>query len=245
MRIFRMLFLLVDLLLAIGFFKNVSTELSRSCPRLTVVRPEEHVNKAVAHGAIYFFINHYVHTRMSRATYGIMCSRDFDKNDPEHLKRSATIFLGADGKWRTPGAFSNVLGKGKKITEVSSFRGSFVRYTFQNSELWDPPNLYCYSGSVSKPRWRDLDPDNFTTVCHITADMSQIPVDKLVNPSGKVYYQVAFDVVLSFGLIEMTAQIAWREKGVEKRGPAAIVYDHEPSDRISILIKDFRAFTVA
>jgi len=42
--------------------------------------------------------------------------------------------------------------------------------------------------------------------------MTQIPVDKLVNPSGKVYYRAVFDVVLSFGLIEMTAQIAWHEK---------------------------------
>jgi hypothetical protein len=55
------------------------------------------------------------------------------------------------------------------------------------------------------------DIDNFTAICQIIADLSQIPVKKMVNPSGKVYYQVAFDVVLSFGLIEMTAQIAWSE----------------------------------
>jgi uncharacterized protein YchJ len=64
----------------------------------------------------FFFINHYVQTRMSRATYGIPCSSRFDKNDPEHLKRSASIFLQANGKWYVPGSFSALLEKVCKCT---------------------------------------------------------------------------------------------------------------------------------
>jgi hypothetical protein len=42
--------------------------------------------------------------------------------------------------------------------------------------------------------------------------MSCVPAKKLINPSGKVYYHMDFEVILLFGLIEMTAQIAWLEK---------------------------------
>jgi len=41
--------------------------------------------------------------------------------------------------------------------------------------------------------------------------MSCVPVKKLVNPIGKVYYHMLFEVILLFGFIEMTAQIAWLE----------------------------------
>jgi len=131
-----------------------------------------------------------------------------------------------------------------------------------------------------------LDVDNFTAIYRIIADISCIPVKELINPFGEVYYQLDCYVVLFFGLIEMTAQIAWFEKvsliivlsfywsptnvffcwvmapgGREAvrswhspvkydvhyfhRIPATIVYDQEPSDPASILIKDFQALTMA
>jgi len=68
-------------------------------------------NKAVAHGAVFFFINHYVHMRVSRATYGIKCNIDFNKREPEHVKRSRGIYLDVDGKWTIPGSFCTVLEK--------------------------------------------------------------------------------------------------------------------------------------
>jgi len=48
------------------------------------------------------------------------------------------------------------------VSEVSSFRQSFSRNKSQKSELLlaDPPELYSYSGSVSKPKWLDMDPGN-------------------------------------------------------------------------------------
>jgi len=57
-----------------------------------------------------------------------------------------------------------------------------------------------------------LDVDNFTAIYRIIADISCIPVKELINPFGEVYYQLDCYVVLFFGLIEMTAQIAWFEK---------------------------------
>ena len=48
---------------------------------------------------------------MSRATYGVMCAFDFNKEEPEHLKRSAGIYLDADGTWKIHGGFSTILEK--------------------------------------------------------------------------------------------------------------------------------------
>jgi len=48
---------------------------------------------------------------MLRATYGAMYAIDFDKDNPEHLRRSATIYLDVDGKITIPGVFRAVLQK--------------------------------------------------------------------------------------------------------------------------------------
>ena len=52
-----------------------------------------------------------MNSRVLRATYGAMYSTDFDKDDPEHLKRSATSYLHADGNLKIPGIFKAVLQK--------------------------------------------------------------------------------------------------------------------------------------
>lgn len=38
-----------------------------------------------------------------------------------------------------------------------------------------------------------------------------------------------YEVALLFGLTELKAQLIWKEKGVEKRSNAKIVYDVEPA----------------
>ena len=44
-------------------------------------------NKAVADGAISYYIDHFVQTRVSKLTYGSRGSIDYNPNDPEHRKR--------------------------------------------------------------------------------------------------------------------------------------------------------------
>ena len=34
---------------------------------------------------------------------------------------------------------------------------------------------------------------------------------------GHAYYKADFDIILLFGMTELKAQLAWKEKGVEKR----------------------------
>jgi len=67
-------------------YKQVSEALTEK--GFSVVRPDHHVNKAVADGAISYHLDHFVQTRVSKLTYGSKGSVDYNPSNPEHLKRS-------------------------------------------------------------------------------------------------------------------------------------------------------------
>jgi hypothetical protein len=54
--------------------------------------------------------------------------------------------------------------------------------------------------------------DNFQVLCTIKADASQLlqDVEPCYGPLG-IYYQRDYDIVLSFGLTELKAQLSWVE----------------------------------
>ena len=55
--------------------------------------------------------------------------------------------------------------------------------------------------------------DNYEYLCTINASDPglQIRLSRQRNRNGRTFYKLKFDVVISFGLNEMKAQIAWRE----------------------------------
>ncbi|KAG1843333.1 hypothetical protein DFJ58DRAFT_907387 [Suillus subalutaceus] len=55
-------------------------------------RPDNHCNKAIADGAVLYFINHLVSSRVSRFTYGTECSVPFNPFDVEHRARQKEVF---------------------------------------------------------------------------------------------------------------------------------------------------------
>ena len=71
-----------------------------------------HSNKAVADGAVSFYLDHFVAARMSKIAYGVECSIPFDPTDKEHFNlRSPSMFISLAGVKQLPGAFSVILGK--------------------------------------------------------------------------------------------------------------------------------------
>jgi hypothetical protein len=56
--------------------------------------------------------------------------------------------------------------------------------------------------------------DNYQYLCTINASDPglQIRLSRQKNRNGRTFYKLKFDVVISFSLNEMKAQIAWREK---------------------------------
>jgi len=130
------------------------------------------------------------------------------------------------------GFFSAVLPKDTKVSEIQEFRHSYYRLSSDPSDLESiTTQIMCYRGLESDPRWLDEDSSMYSTLCYVTADTSQLPNPPKTSQDGRsTYHRIKFDVIMSFGLTELKAQIAWVENGVEKRSPAQIIYDEVIND---------------
>ncbi|KAF8177810.1 hypothetical protein K438DRAFT_1978424 [Mycena galopus ATCC 62051] len=78
---------------------------------LDVTRPDAHLNKAVADGAVSFYIDHHVSVRVARFTYGMKCSEAYNPNNGEHATRVESLYRGVSGESLIPGRFSAILKK--------------------------------------------------------------------------------------------------------------------------------------
>ncbi|KAF6743411.1 hypothetical protein DFP72DRAFT_933565 [Ephemerocybe angulata] len=195
---------------------------------LNVLRPDTHVNKAVADGAISFYLDHRVGSRMSRFTFGVNCHVPYNPSDEDHRVRSITSWLSPSGARRLPGYFSVILPKNTQVSETKEFKRSYFEESdylanFSNVSV----ELDCYRGKVENPKWADVDSENYSNMCTVNVDLSQM--GKALGPfkgsGGRVYYKADFDIVLLFGLTELKAQLVWKEKGKERRSTAKIVYE--------------------
>ena len=68
-------------------------------------------NKAVSDGAISFYLDHFVRTRVSKVTYGTNSIRSYDSSDPEHVTRQGKAFMSVSGSKRIGNLFSIILPK--------------------------------------------------------------------------------------------------------------------------------------
>ncbi|KAJ7057214.1 hypothetical protein C8F01DRAFT_1061528 [Mycena amicta] len=188
---------------------------------LDVSRPESHVNKAVSDGAVSFYLDHYVSARFSKDTYGIKMRVPYEPSNSEHSRRSHLRFINANGEEFISNTFASILRRGTRVSETEEFRRSFRQITPTIPDPWVfKVRILRYQGTNRDPQWLDVDSQNYSTLCTVRAERYDIAqtLDPLFGPKGKLYYQLEFDVVLSFGMT-VTAQIAWKENGVEKRGP--------------------------
>lgn len=68
-------------------------------------------NKAVADGAISFYLDHSVGARVSKFSYGTNCNRSYNHSDIEHAQRSSSIYIDLNGQQRIPNCFDVILPK--------------------------------------------------------------------------------------------------------------------------------------
>ena len=68
-------------------------------------------NKAVSDGALSFYHDHFVRTRVSKFTYGNFCSFRFDPAAPDHQQRLRAAFTDLSGIRRIRGSFNIILPK--------------------------------------------------------------------------------------------------------------------------------------
>ncbi|KAH9946441.1 hypothetical protein B0H21DRAFT_693711 [Amylocystis lapponica] len=200
---------------------------------LNLSRPDTHTSKAVAEGAVSYYLDHFVSVRMSRVAYGVRCLTPYDLNDPEHYKRRGGVCTQASGRRYLPDAYSVILPKGVRTRENEEKRHLFVRTARQPSALHAIiAEITCYRGRNRDPIWTDIEPgqsghpEMFSDVCTVHADTSQVIQTMQHGPNG-AYYALEFEIILLCGLTELKAQISWVEDGVEKRGAAQVVYDDD------------------
>ena len=68
-------------------------------------------SKAVSDGAISFYLDHFVRTRVSTVTYGTFCSKPYNSSDPEHVRRQDNTFTNPSGTKMINDMFDIILPK--------------------------------------------------------------------------------------------------------------------------------------
>ena len=66
-------------------------------------------NKAVAIGAVSYYIDHFVTTRISKFTYGVPGNIVYDPSNPEHVRRLNKSYIDSMGDRRIPDSFVTML----------------------------------------------------------------------------------------------------------------------------------------
>ena len=79
---------------------------SRHAVTLVIAR-----NKAVAIGAVSYYIDHFVTARISRFTYGLLSNVLYNSSNPEHVRREHKSFVDAMGDRRLPDSFVTILAR--------------------------------------------------------------------------------------------------------------------------------------
>ncbi|KIJ11257.1 hypothetical protein PAXINDRAFT_15797 [Paxillus involutus ATCC 200175] len=199
---------------------------------ITFCRPSQHVNKAVADGAVSFFIDHLVSARTARFTYGTECNLEVPNAFESILTKVDNYFLIYE---TSPDALTLLL-KGTEVSEEREFKKCFVIEEFDLSHCSSiQVDIVAYRGKLSHPCWVDTERDSYTTLCSVRADTSKLAHSMqphYLPDGGGTYYSIFFYVVLLFGLTELKAQISWRDKGVEMRSPASVVYEDTLGKRL-------------
>ncbi|KIJ08851.1 hypothetical protein PAXINDRAFT_88280 [Paxillus involutus ATCC 200175] len=193
---------------------------------LHLCRPASHVNKAVADGAVSFYIDHLVTSRTSRFTYGVECCHFYDPSLAEHREREQARFSDPSGNIMLPKVFFSILIKGIQVSEQQEFRQTFfIKRALASEFISVEVPILAYRGSLLRPTWMDMEAASFTKMCTVIADTSELISSMSPPPSldGGIYYRLDIDVILLFGLTELKAQISWKH-GVPSRSPASIVY---------------------
>ncbi|KIY64372.1 hypothetical protein CYLTODRAFT_102547 [Cylindrobasidium torrendii FP15055 ss-10] len=210
-------------------FSSVRTALGAE--GLMVYRPDGHVNKAVADGAVSYYLDHVVNVRTAKFSYGIEVAIDYVPSLTEHKLRQHLIYTGVSGRRLIPGAYSEILARGTTVNEEAEFRMPYCQeYTDRTNANNIECAVMCYRGEGLPPVWLAEDKASFSTLCSTKANTTALANQLTANynsNTGKYYYILDYEVVLLLGMTELKAQVAWKEKGQEKRCAAVVVYDDE------------------
>ncbi|TEB37919.1 hypothetical protein FA13DRAFT_1785787 [Coprinellus micaceus] len=154
-------------------FEKVSERLNPE--GFKVIRPENHLNKAVADGAMSFYIDHCVRTRVSRFTYGQFSNTKFDPHNADHQRRIHDVYTSLSGQKNVKNNFSIILPKNTQVSETKEFAKDF----HISRKTIDKLTTATY-----------VDTDNYSKLCSIVVDLKHlVPIAdqyKKTGPDGSI-----------------------------------------------------------
>ncbi|KDR67687.1 hypothetical protein GALMADRAFT_79463 [Galerina marginata CBS 339.88] len=188
---------------------------------LKVLRPEAQPNKSVADGAVSFYLDHFVRNRVSNFTYGTFGGVTYTPSIKGHKKwrechGEKAVYINSKGVEALRDYFTVLLPKGALVSEGKEFRLRNVYLatnemdTTKKAILEAGAVLHCYRGD-RKLMSKQQEPESFTPVCTIVANMERIPEVVGKTPQGRQYRERKCDLVLYFGNTEIRAELSWKE----------------------------------
>jgi len=207
-------------------FRQVKRDIATR--RLKLLRPDTQTNKAVAVGAISYYLDHFVVGRIVRYTYGTPASTPYESSDPEHHKRAYKKYMGITGVLQLD-IFAPSLFKGMRVSGTHELRdkisgiGMHPPAAGETSEF----TIFRYTGKSKNPQWMDEEPSKFKEMCRISVDASKAPYIVSRSLLGFPIFIQEFEIIYIYGQTEFRAQVAWTEEDMEKRSDIAVMYDNE------------------
>ncbi|RPD70102.1 hypothetical protein L226DRAFT_470624 [Lentinus tigrinus ALCF2SS1-7] len=120
---------------------------------LSLYRPDSHASKAVADGAIMYYLKGDMVAYRIGAEYtlGTDVSVNFDPSNPEHVARKNSIQLGPNGLMLDNG-FSTILKKGTLVRHNQEFSETYcVRYNPMKEKHIITSDIIQYAGNKADP----------------------------------------------------------------------------------------------
>ena len=89
-----------------------------------------------------------------------------------------------------------------------------LSWTTREPVFQRPRSKYSIISCMFMEKLISCHPENFVNICTIRANISNPLIVSKLAPAGKHYYALSFDVILKFGLTELTAHVEWKDKNV-------------------------------
>ncbi|KDQ12450.1 hypothetical protein BOTBODRAFT_34427 [Botryobasidium botryosum FD-172 SS1] len=196
---------------------------------IKVTIAEQPTSKAVADGAVIWFVRHAVTARATRYAFGtpIMIPTGHAQGERMGGRKVIDDFRGS----YFGGAWKELVPRGQILDNSADIRSCtfFGDYGSETPDLGSiTVEIYVFEGTRPPPAFildrKDNIVPGFRLICEIEADLSGLSGTLARNHGPKgAYWTIEYSIALKFGGTELRASLVWIEKGVMRRGPASII----------------------
>ncbi|KAH7100091.1 hypothetical protein BKA62DRAFT_801966 [Auriculariales sp. MPI-PUGE-AT-0066] len=207
---------------------------------MQTVSIDDGTKKAAAEGAVHWYLRQTVVARACRSHFGCKAMVDYKKENSRHQERASAAYLDRDGIMIIGPTFDKWCNKNDIVRSADplSFH-YFQRWSASHDmseRLTRPYNLPIYACDLDEaPYWlsehsgQDTDDSKLMPgiqkVCVVSANLNGLrnSMALTTGKTGEKFYEFSFDVNLFFGQTALSADISWKEEGVQKKSAAQLI----------------------